>query len=115
MPKVERYSFGEMVVDGRRYTSDLIILPDGKVLPNWWRRAGHEVCAEDLRDIIASKPDILVLGTGFSGLVKVKDDALKALGEAGIELIAKPTREAWRIYNELAEKRRVCVAFHLTC
>ena len=115
MSKIERYSFGEMIIDGERYTSDVIIFPDGRVKSGWWRKSGHEVCADDLSEIIEAKPEVLVLGTGYSGLVKVKEDAAEALKRAGIELIAKPTREASKLYNELAGKRRVCGAFHLTC
>ena len=32
-PRVEAYSFGEIIIDGKRYTSDVIIRPDG-VLEN---------------------------------------------------------------------------------
>jgi hypothetical protein len=35
--------------------------------------------------------------------------------DAGIELRADETGEAWQLYNELQQERRTAGAFHLTC
>ncbi|RLE92202.1 MAG: hypothetical protein DRN04_10905 [Thermoprotei archaeon] len=35
MPRVERYSFREIVIDGKLYTKDLIITPT-RIKLNWW-------------------------------------------------------------------------------
>ena len=114
-PKVEAYSFGEIIIDGRRYTSDVIIRPDG-VLDNWWRKEGHSLCLEDLRHALEIEPEVLVIGTGYSGFMRVPWELIEALRARGIEVIVETTREAWRIYNRLAEEgRRVVGAFHLTC
>jgi len=114
-PKVEAYSFGEMIIDGRRYTSDVIIRPDG-VLDNWWRREGHKLHMEDLEKALEVEPEVLVIGTGYSGLMKVPRELLEELKERGIEVVVEETRRAWRTYNELASSgRKVVGAFHLTC
>ncbi len=34
--RIDHYVFGKMVVDGKTYTSDLIVYPD-RVDPSWWR------------------------------------------------------------------------------
>ena len=114
---IEAYDFGVMVVDGKRYTSDLIVFP-GKVLSGWWRREGHQICVEDLREVLSATPapEVLVVGTGYSGLVRVLPEVEKALKERGIKLIAQPTREAYKTFNELLKAgKRVVGAFHLTC
>jgi len=114
-PRVEAYSFGEIVIDGRRYTSDVIIRPDG-VLADWWRKEGHKLHMEDLDKALEVEPEVLVVGTGYMGLMKVPDDLLAELRARGIEVVVETTREAWRTYNKLAgEGRRVVGAFHLTC
>jgi len=33
---IESYAFGSIVVDGRKFTSDLIIYPDGHIDTFWW-------------------------------------------------------------------------------
>jgi len=106
-----------MIIDGKRYTSDLIVFPE-KVLSRWWRREGHKICVEDLKEVLkqASLPEVLVVGTGYSGLVKILPEVEKALKEQGIKLIAQPTSEAYKTFNELLKAgKRVVGAFHLTC
>jgi hypothetical protein len=114
---IEFYDFGVMVVNGKRYTSDLIVFPE-TVLSGWWRRKGHEVCVEDLKEVFNKTPlpEVLVIGTGYSGLVKVLPEVEKALRERGVKLITQPTSEAYKIFNELLrDGKRVVGAFHLTC
>jgi len=112
---IESYRFGEIRVDGVRYTSDLIILPSG-VKPNWWRREGHRLSLEDLEEVLREKPEILVIGTGYSGLMRVPKELIEHLRAEGIEVMVQRTGEAWKTYNQLSrEGRRVAAALHLTC
>ncbi len=38
---IDSYAFGNIVIDGMRFTSDLIIYPDGRIVDGWWRQSGH--------------------------------------------------------------------------
>jgi len=111
---IEHYDFGEMIVDGKRYTSDLIIFP-GRIKSNWWRREGHKLHIDDLREVINEKPEILVVGTGYSGIMKVPRETIEYVEKEGIKIIVKPTPEAYKIFNDLSKKHNVVGAFHLTC
>ena len=55
MARIDRYEFGRIVVNGNEHTRDLIILPD-RVVGNWWRRDGHALVTEDLRDVLDDLP-----------------------------------------------------------
>lgn len=112
---IDDYRFGCMVVDGKAYREDLILLPDG-VREDWWRERGHSLSTADLEDVFAAKPEVLVVGTGVHGVARVPDETRRAVEEAGIEIIVERTAEAARRYNTLAANgRRVAGAFHLTC
>ena len=113
-PVVKDYAFGSIVVDGQVYTRDLILLPD-RVIADWWRNEGHRLAPEDLAQVIQASPEVLVVGTGVSGLMKVSPMTIQTLEEAGIEVRVAPTAEACRIYADLRKGRRVAGAFHLTC
>ena len=113
-PEVQEYRFGRMVVDGETHTKDLILLPD-RVVGNWWRKEGHRLLPEDLKEVFEARPEVLVVGTGAYGMMKVPEETRRAVEEAGIELRVARTGEAWRLYNRLREKRRTAGAFHLTC
>ncbi|MEN3045130.1 MAG: Mth938-like domain-containing protein [Candidatus Hydrothermales bacterium] len=113
--KIEKYEFGEIIIEGKKYTRDLIIFPD-KIKENWWRKEGHSLCMEDLKEILEYKPEILIIGTGYSGVMKVPEKIIKELEKEGIRVIIETTKEAVKIFNEYVEQnKKVVCALHLTC
>jgi hypothetical protein len=114
---IETYDFGVMVINGKRYTSDLIVYQE-QVFDGWWRKEGHRLYIEDLNKIFSfePKPKVLVVGTGYYGLLKVSSEIEEALKSHGIEMVAQPTKEAFQTFNKLLGLgKRVAGAFHLTC
>lgn len=114
MPRIESYRFGSIVIDGRNYTHDVIILPD-RVIPDWWRQSGHTLRPGDLSAVFDAAPEALVVGIGASGRMRVTRETEEALTAAGIHLFPAPTEEACQMYNRLRERQRVAAALHLTC
>jgi len=112
---IESYAFGSIVVDGRKFTSDLIIYPDGRIEVSWWRKSGHRLASDDIGELIRSEPDVIIAGTGSSGLMKPEKELEKVLQQKGIEFISVPSRKAVEIYNDLSSKKNVGACFHLTC
>ena len=113
MSRIESYSFGHIVVDGEEATNDVIVLPD-RVVHNWWRREGHSLVLDDLREVLDELPPHLVLGTGAYGRLHPDPAALERLRERGIEVEALPTAEAIERYEEL-NPAETAAALHLTC
>jgi hypothetical protein len=113
-PQVDGYRFGQMVVDGEAHTNDLILLPDC-VVPDWWRDQGHRLSPSDLGVVFAAEPEVLVVGTGANGVMKVPRETERAVRDAGIELKVARTSRAWQLYNDLQGRRETAGAFHLTC
>jgi hypothetical protein len=112
---IDAYHFGEIDIDGRTYTSDVIITPE-RVRDSWWRQKGHRLAVEDLTDIVAARPDVLVIGTGYLGRMFVSDEARQYLQDHGIEVHESHTREAAQEFNRLQQThQRVVGALHLTC
>lgn len=112
---IENYGFGSMTVMGKKYRNDLKII-DNEIVGNWWRREGHALYAEDIDDILYSTAEVLVVGTGAYGGLKVTEEAARAIKGRGIELVAVPTKEAVTLFNTLhGQGKRVAGAFHLTC
>ena len=113
MPRIEGYSFGRVVVDGREETRDVIVLPD-RVVREWWRHEGHELVLGDLAGVLDELPERLVVGTGAYGRMRPDPEALEQLRARGIDVEAPPTADAVRRYAEL-DPRRTAAALHLTC
>ena len=110
-PKIETYRFGHLVVDGQIYTKDVIILPD-QVLGGWWRQEGHAVRSDDLAAVLEADLEILIVGQGASGRMRVTSEVEQALQVANIQLIAQSTKRACQTYNQMREQRRVAAALH---
>lgn len=113
---IEKYNFGEMVINGNTYTNDVIIGPD-KVRGDWWRKSGHYLQLEDIKDVIeAEEPEIVIIGTGKFGRMRVSPEVKKYLENKGIDYFIKSSGKASDIYNEKRGKTdKVVGAFHLTC
>ena len=112
---IDQYSFGSITISGKRYSSDLKII-NGEVYPDWWRKSGHSVDIDDVADILDTKPDIIVIGSGSSGLMKVSDGLIQRCDECGVEIIVEPTPDAVLTFNRLYEAgKSVAGGFHLTC
>jgi len=111
---IDSYAFGKIVVDGRAYTSDIIIFPD-RVKSSWWRREGHRLHLEDIEEVVNEKPEVIIVGKGYSGLMEIPRETVDHLKAKGIELIAENTGKATELYNKLSKSRKVVAALHLTC
>ena len=116
MPLIESYSFGSIRIAGNTFHRDVILLGDD-VLSPWFRQAGGHVFApEDLEPVIRSAPEIVVLGTGAFGRVRVNDLTIAALREAGADVVVERTKQAVSEYNALLTAgRNTAAALHLTC
>ena len=113
---IESSSFGTMTIDGRTYTSDLFIYPDGGVKDGWWRKHGHLLTVDDILPLADAAPDLIVTGTGTNGRMRPEADVAAFLQSRGIDWIAEPTNQAVVRYNaKLAAKVKVGACFHLTC
>ncbi len=113
--RINSYSFGKIVIDGESYSNDLIIFPD-KIVSDWWRKEGHSLCPDDLKKVFEQSVDILIIGTGASGVMSIPEDTKKVIESKGIKIIVLKTKKACKKFNELIEKdENVAAGLHLTC
>lgn len=110
---IDSYSFGNIMINGKEYTNDVIII--GSNIIGWWRQEGHFAQVPDFKGI----PDgieILVIGTGASGMMKVAGEVIEHFRKKKIKIIMEMSGAAVKAFNKLTkEKKKVVGAFHLTC
>lgn len=111
--KIETYDFGRITISGNSFTSDVIIFPE-RVLSPWWRKEGHYLQLVDMKEIINYKPEVLVIGTGYSGQMRVAPEVDAKLRELNIEYHIVDSRKGTELFNSIESVRKVG-AFHLTC
>ena len=113
---INKYIFGRMTINGKEFTSDLIIYQDGRIKSDWWREQGHNLLPEDISTILDAGPEILIIGTGAMGLMKVSEALLNLCERREIEVEVSRTAVAVKRFNEVAEAgTAVAGCFHLTC
>lgn len=107
--KIDSYAFGHVVVDGRSYTSDVIVFPDGAV--EGWSR----VEAADFYEVVRGKPEVLVVGCGCYNAMEVPATTADYVWARGIDLVQLDIAAAVELFNRLSGKKKVAAALHLTC
>ncbi len=113
--KIDSYSFGYIVINGKAYSSDVIIYGD-RVDAAWWRKEGHRLHPDDIVDVLNALPDILIIGTGYAGVMSVPEKTIEHITSRGIDVRVERTGRAVDTFNALQEKKKhVIAALHLTC
>ncbi len=113
--RIKSYEFGRIKINGTVYTSDVIIYDD-HINSSWWRKEGHYLQIEDIEEILNTKPDVIIIGTGKFDTMKVSNDVMEELDSRGIKAIYVKTDEACKKHNEMCDSdKKVVTALHLTC
>jgi hypothetical protein len=111
---IESYSFGSIVIDGQRYSSDLVINPQG-IDGNWRRTKSHSLAPEDLEGVAEEGAGTIIVGTGKMGRMRVPDETREYLESRGFNVIIERTDQACETYNRLFREGPVVAALHLSC
>lgn len=111
---ITSYGFGRVVIDGKAYTSDVIVYPE-RTADGWWRKKGHELSLKDIGEILEYGPQLLIVGTGKFGMMKVPEEVASDIRASGIKLVVAHTPRAVRLFNGQPSGTRVVAALHLTC
>ncbi len=115
MQIIQKYNFGHIQINDKSYNTDVIVFQE-EVLLNWWRKKAHSLHLDDLNAVITKKPEIIIIGTGFHGLMVVPKELITDLEENGFKVIVKRSSDAVKDYNIFVKNNQnVAVALHLTC
>jgi hypothetical protein len=112
---IESIEFGKITIQGQTYTTDVRIMPDGRILDQWWRKHGHRLTLEDLDVLLAAKPQALVVGAGVYGRMLPEAGLEETIQAMGIDLFIAPNDQAMREFNRTVASRAAAGCFHLTC
>ncbi len=115
---IEHYEFGKIIINRKIYTSDIIICKD-KVIANWWRKEGHNLCLDDIKDVVEkTKPKFLIIGCGANSVMNVSEEVKTYCSQNKIELYILNTYDAVSLYNKFVKENKhleTVFCCHLTC
>jgi len=111
--RINHFQTGKVVVDGKVYRHDIVIMPDGSV--HHAQGEMHRIVFDDIEEFI-SKPGIktLVVGAGTEGNVTLQEELPARLKAMGIEIKMMSTEEAIHLLNR-SPKEGLVTVLHLNC
>jgi hypothetical protein len=117
-PKIVDLSWGRMEVDGLGIEKDWKLYPGGG-RPWDWSETGTQhvpgVQVADVEELVAHGATVVVLSLGMDRRLHVDQATLRYLEERSVEVHMLETREAVKVYNDLAEDNALAGLFHSTC
>jgi len=119
MIQVESTSFGKVIIDGKTYGDVLIVdnevIPRNKGLLRKVFGSSHKISEEEVKKLLEGDVEVIVIGTGQSGVLSVNPHIREKIKSANIELVVSKTPEAIKLFNSLAKEKKVNALIHTTC
>jgi len=117
-PRIVQISWGRMEVEGLGAGKDFKLYPGGGRAWDWAEtgtRHSPGIQPADVEELVAHGAATVVLSQGMNKHLHVHPDTRRYLEERSIPVHVAETREAVKIYNDLAGGTLVAGLFHSTC
>lgn len=118
-PRISEAGFGQLTVGEETYERDILITADGKVKNRKKGKAkklygtSHVLGPEELKKVCQGGPEVLFIGTGYSGQLQVTEQSGSYLRQRSIECRALPTPKVVEAYNSCQKRKAALI--HVTC
>jgi glucokinase len=118
-PRIDEVAFGSVTVDGETVEHDIHIRAHGKVKKRkkkWARKdydTSHIIGPRELKKALKKGAEVLMIGEGFDGMVRLADEGRELLEQRGVHWEILPTPDVPHAWNE-AEGRKALI-LHVTC
>ncbi len=115
MVKIEKIEFGNIEIEGKNYGGkDLYVYWDGEINE---RIKSHIFSKREFLDLLKRRDfDVIIVATGFYGVVKIEREVFSLAKKGGKELLTLKTEEACKTFNNLVEEgKKVLLVLHSTC
>ena len=118
MAKVDKLSFGSIIIDGKKFSRDVLIFSDGTVKK---RKGGflmfgsHNIKKGEIEELAQGNPETIIVGTGTNARAHLAPGVENWAREKNLSLIVQPSYEAVTKLSELIDQRKkVAALIHIT-
>jgi hypothetical protein len=118
-PRLENTQFGSVTIDGQIYLHDVLIHLDGTVAKRKKKLSkeiygtSHIISLAEAEFIYEEKAEVLVIGGGQFGMVKLSEEAARFFEARRCRVVILPTPEALDAWNQAGPG--TLGLFHVTC
>ena len=112
--------FGEVIINGRSY-GDVLIIGDEIEKRDDFRLerelgTDHLVGDWEVKKLLSNRPEIVIIGSGTAGDLRVTSEVMEKFKKAKVELIILTTSVAISEYNNLVKMtKKINALIHTTC
>jgi hypothetical protein len=95
--KIDELTFGSMIVEGKKYSRDVLIFADGTVKK---RKGGfltfgsHKIRKQEVEELSQGQPEIIIVGTGTNGAAHIVPEAESWAKEKNLSLLVQLSYDA---------------------
>ena len=117
-PRITRLEWGEVELDTGETFKDVKLWPGGARAWDWNETGtAHDpgIQPADVEELLEHGARVVVLSRGVNERLRVKDETLARLEEAGVRAEVLPTERAVERYNALRGDEPVGALIHSTC
>ncbi len=115
MVKIDSFDYGEIIVDGKSYYSDVIIWWDGSVEHVAKK---HTVTPDELVKMLSGRgrdAEIIVIGRGETGTLRIAEEVEEIAERKRIKVYIHTTPKAVELFNAFAATgKKVVALLHTT-
>ncbi len=119
MAKVEKFSFGSIVIEGKKYRRDVLILADGtakKRKGGFLMFGSHKIKKEEIEELMQGQPETIIVGTGTDSVADIAPNVESWAEGKNLNLLIQPSYDAVAMLNELTDQnKQVAALIHITC
>ena len=120
MLRIDSTKFGNITIDGKKYKHDVYVTKNGKIkkrkkkLSKTVFGTSHKVSLEEIKEIYEEDANVVIIGTGQMGILRLSIEALKFLEKKRCETIILRTKKAIKVWNNDERNSKIAL-FHVSC
>ena len=117
--RIDSTDFGSITIDGKTYEHDVVIGLSGEVRKRKKRLSkqqygtSHKLSKDEAKDIFEKGCDVVIIGTGQDGNLRLSAEAKEYFDDHGCEVVLERTPQAIAVFNR-SRGHRIAV-MHVTC
>ncbi len=118
-PKIDSTSFGQIAIEGQRYSHDVVIHLDGSVTKRKKKLSkkiygtSHKISLEEAKHVYEAGAEKVLIGGGQFNRAQLSEQAEAFFQDKGVEVAITSTSEAIEAWNQA--EGAVIGLFHVTC
>ena len=94
MAKIQEFTFGSIVVEGKKYRRDILMFADGTVKKrrgSFVMFGSHEIKKRELEQLSQGQPEAIIIGTGTNGAAHIAPEAQSWGRQRSLNLLVQPS------------------------